>query len=130
MPRLYKILVEEKLVRSRTEAERLIRQGAVSVGGCDPECTFFTTGKCTCGGWRKVTKATEEIEVGLVVKVGNGFWRVMNRLEGSGYDLVNGIGRSREEHEHPKDPNQLAKLEVDITTGGVDDPLKRKESPD
>src|SRR5579863_2504457 len=119
MPRLYKILVEEKLVRSRTEAERLIRQGAVSVGGCDPECTFFTTGKCTCGGWRKVTKVTEEIEVGLAVKVGNGSWRVMNRIDGKqGYDLVNGIGRSREEHERPKDPNQPAKSAVD----DVDDP--------
>jgi hypothetical protein len=127
MPPLYKILVEEKLVRSRTEAERLIRQGAVSVGGCDPECTFFATGKCTCGGWRKVTKATEEIEIGLAVKVSNGFWRVMNRVDGPGYDLVNGIGRSREEHERPKDPNQLAKLVVDIATGEVDDPLKPKE---
>jgi S4 domain len=127
MPRLYKILVEEKLVRSRTEAERLIRQGAVSVGGCDPECTFFTTGKCTCGGWRKVTKVTEEIEVGLAVKVSSGLWRVMNRLDGPGYDLVNGIGRSREEHERPKDPNQLAKLVVDIATGEAEDPLKPKE---
>lgn len=128
MPRLYKILVEEKLVRSRTEAERLIRQGAVSVGGCDPECTFFTTGKCTCGGWRKVTKVTEEIEVGLAVKVSNGLWRVMNRLDGPGYDLVNGIGRSREEHERPKDPNQLVKPAVDIATGEPDDLLKPKEA--
>ena len=128
MPQLYKILVEEKLVRSRTEGERLIRQGAVSVGGCDADCAFFTTGKCNCGGWRKVTKTTEEIEVGLAVKVGNGFWRVMNRLVGPGYDLVNGIGRSREEHKRPKDPNQLAKLVVDIATGQVDDPLKPRES--
>jgi len=127
MPRLYKILVEEKLVRSRTEAERIIRQGGVSVGGCDPDCTFFTTGKCTCGGWRKVTKATEEIAVGEAVKIGNGHWRVMTRLDGNpGFDLVNGIGRSREEHERPKDPNQLANLVVDIATGEVKDPLKRE----
>jgi hypothetical protein len=129
MPRLYKVLVEEKLVRSRTEAERFIRQGAVSVGGCDPACTFFATGKCTCGGWRKVTKVTEEIEVGLAVKVSDGRWRVMNRIDGKpGYDLVNGIGRSREEQERPKDPNQLAKLVVDIVAGEVDDPLKSKEA--
>ena len=99
MPRLYKILVEERLVRSRTEAERLIRQGAISVGGCSPECSFFTTGDCSCNGWRKVLKPTEEIEIGLAVKVGNGRWRVMNRLDGPGYDLVNGIGRCRAEHE-------------------------------
>jgi len=125
MARIYKILVEEKLVRSRTEAERLIRQGAVSVGGCDPGCGFFTTGKCNCGGWRKVLKPTEEIEVGLAVKVGNGLWRVMQRLEAPGFDLLNGIGRSRPEHERPKDPNQLAKLVVDIATGEVEDPLKK-----
>lgn len=84
MARLYKILVEEKLVRSRTEAERIIKQGAVSVGGCAPDCLFFTTGKCSCHGWRKVTKATEEIEIGLAVKIGHGNWRVMTRL-----DIVN-----------------------------------------
>ena len=129
MPRLYEIMVKEKLARSRTEAERLIRQGAVSVGGCDPNCPFFTTGKCTCDGWRKVTKVTEEIAVGLAVKVGNGMWRLMTRVDGSqGFDQVKGIGRSRSEHERPKDPNQLAKLVVDIATGEVDDPLRPKES--
>ena len=94
MPRLYKILVQEKLVRSRTEAERFIRQGAVSVGGCDPGCSFFETGKCTCNGWRKVTKVTEEIEVGLAVKVGNGLWRVMPKLDRS--RLCAGEGRCSE----------------------------------
>jgi hypothetical protein len=121
--RLYQILVEQKLVRSRTEAERFIRQGSVSVGGCDPDCEFFTTGRCKCGGWRKVTKPTEEIEVGLAVKIGNGLWRVMPRLEGAGFDLVNGIGRSRASTKRPDDPNQLAKLVVDIATGEVEDPL-------
>jgi hypothetical protein len=130
MPRLYKILVDEGLVRSRTEAERFIRQGSVSVGGCEPDCSFFSTGKCTCGGWRKVTKATEEIPVGWAVKVGTGFYRVMTAVDRPGYDVVKGIGRSREEHERPKDPNQLAKLVVDIATGEADDPLKPKESPD
>jgi ribosomal 50S subunit-recycling heat shock protein len=125
--RLYKLLVEEKLVRSRTEAERLIKQGAVSVGGCKADCSFFSTGRCTCNGWRKVTKATEEIEVGLAVKIGNGFWRVMTRLDGQqGFDLVNGIGRSRAEAERPSDPNQLAKLVVDIATGEVEDDLSPK----
>lgn len=125
MPRLYKILVDERLVRSRTEAERLIRQGAVSVGGCDPDCSFFTTGKCTCNGWRKITKATEEIEVGFAVKVGTGFWRLMPRLDGNpGYDMVNGIGRSRPER--PRDPNQPSKLAVDIATGEAGKPLKKE----
>jgi len=127
--RLYQILVAEKLVRSRTEAERLIRQGGVSVGGCDPDCSFFTTGKCSCGGWRKITNVTEEIEVGLAVKVGNGNWRVMKRLDGTvGFDLVKGIGRSKSAPEPPKNPNQLAKPVVDIATGEADDPLIPKEA--
>lgn len=127
--RLYEILVEEKLVRSRTEAERMIRQGAIWVGGCDPDCDFFTTGKCTCKGWQKITKATEEIAVGLAIKVGSGNWRVMPRLDGQpGYDQVKGIGRSRRKAERPKDPNQLAKLVVDIATGDVEDDFKPKES--
>ena len=100
MPRLYKILVDEGLARSRTEAERFIRQGSVSVGGCDPTCSFFSTGKCTCDGWRKVTKATEEIPLGFAVKVGNGLYRVMKAEGRSGYDVVKGIGRSRVPVDH------------------------------
>lgn len=125
--RLYEILVSEKMVRSRTEADRMIKQGAVSVGGCDSDCSFFSTGRCACGGWRKVTKVTEEIEVGMAVKIGSGNWRVMTRLDGTvGFDMVKGIGRSRKGPERPKDPNQLAKLVVDIATGETEDEISPK----
>ena len=118
--KLYKILVAEKLVRSRTEGERLIRQGAVSVGGCAPGCPFFTTGACTCDGWQKVTNPVEEIEVGLAVKVGTGLWRVMPRIDNrAGVDLVNGIGRSRPER--PRDPNQLTKSVIDNASAETED---------
>jgi predicted rRNA methylase YqxC with S4 and FtsJ domains len=92
--RLAKILVSEKLARSGSEANRLIAQGAVSVGGCAPDCDFFATGKCSCGGWKKVTSPIEEIESGLAVKVGTGLWRIVNKIDGTGWDQVNGIGRA------------------------------------
>jgi hypothetical protein len=91
--RIGKVLTETQLARSGSEATRLIKQGAISVGGCDPDCEFFTTGKCSCGGWRKVTNPVEEVEAGLAVKVGDGRWRLMNKLEGTGWDQVNGIAR-------------------------------------
>jgi hypothetical protein len=51
----------------------------------------------------------------------------MTRLDGTpGFDLVKGIGRSREEPERPKDPNQLAKLVVDIATGEMEDDISQK----
>ena len=80
------MMVDQGLARSGTEANRLIKQG-VYVGGCTKDCGFFTSGKCDCGGWKKVTNPLEEIEKGLVVKVGNGNWRLMNR-EGGGWDQV------------------------------------------
>jgi hypothetical protein len=91
--RLGKVLTETKLARSRSEATRLIKQGAVSVGGCEPGCGFFDTGRCSCGGWRKVTNPVEEVEAGLSVKVGDGSYRLMNKLEGTGWDQVKGIAR-------------------------------------
>jgi predicted rRNA methylase YqxC with S4 and FtsJ domains len=89
--RLGKVLTETKLARSGSEATRLIKQGAVSVGGCKPNCEFLETGKCTCDGWTKVLNPVAEIEVGLAVKVGDGNWRLMNRLDGAGWDQVKGI---------------------------------------
>lgn len=91
--RLGKVLTETKLARSGSEATRLIKQGAVSVGGCKPDCAFLDTGKCTCDGWTKVLNPVLEIEVGLAVRVGDGRWRLMNKLEGTGWDQVKGIAR-------------------------------------
>jgi predicted rRNA methylase YqxC with S4 and FtsJ domains len=92
--RLAKILVAAKMARSGSEANRFILQGAVYVGGCEPDCEFFSIGKCSCDGWRKVTSPIEEIESGLAVKVGSGHWRLMNKIDGSGWDQVNGVGRA------------------------------------
>jgi hypothetical protein len=91
--RLGKVLIETKLARSGSEATRLIQQGAVTVGGCDPDCKFVDTAKCSCGGWRRVTDPLEEVDSGLTVKVGDGLWRVVSKLEGAGFDQVNGIAR-------------------------------------
>jgi predicted rRNA methylase YqxC with S4 and FtsJ domains len=92
--RLAKILVAEKMARSGSEANRLILQGAVYVGGCEPDCELLDTGKCSCDGWKKVTSPIEEIESGVAVKVGSGMWRLMNKIDGTGWDQVKGIGRA------------------------------------
>ena len=95
--RLIKVLTSSGLARSNAEASRFIKQGAVTVGGCDPACTWFTTGKCSCGGWTKVTDLSADIAEGLAVKVGSGNWRVMTRdnqgKPGPVYDQVPGITR-------------------------------------
>lgn len=89
--KLDKVLVDQKLARSRAEAQRLIKQGAVSVGGCAADCTFFKTGNCTCGGWEKTTDTQDDIPSGWCVKIGKGFWRRVPKLEGEGFDQLNGV---------------------------------------
>jgi predicted rRNA methylase YqxC with S4 and FtsJ domains len=92
--KLAKFLVESKLARTGMEAQRLIKSGAVRVGGCSEDCSFFSTGKCNCGGWEQITNPGQEVQPGLAVKVGGGFWRLVNRLDGqSGFDQLNGIAR-------------------------------------
>ena len=87
-----KILVVTKLARSGSEANRLIKQGAIHVGGCKPDCTFFTTGKCTCGGWEKINNPAADIQSGLCVKVGNGLYRSVKRIDGrDGVDQLKGV---------------------------------------
>jgi hypothetical protein len=93
LTRLGKVLTETKLARSGSEATRLIKQGAVSVGGCEEDCMFRNTGNCSCKGWRKITDPVAMVESGLAVKIGSGLWRLMNRAMGEGWDQVNGIGR-------------------------------------
>lgn len=89
-----KVLVVTELARSGSEANRLIKQGAVQVGGCQPDCTFFSTGKCVCGGWTKVTNPAAEIESGMCVKIGNGLYRTVARIDGtSGFDQLKGVAK-------------------------------------
>ena len=95
--RLGDVLITFGLARSKGEAARFAKQGAVSVGGCNPDCTWFTTGRCACGGWEKVTDVRAELEPGLAVKVGSGNWRCMTRdnqgKPGPVYDQVPGVAR-------------------------------------
>lgn len=82
------------LARSVSEANRLVKQGAVLVGGCKPDCTFFTTGSCTCGGWEKVTNPAQDISPGTCVKVGTGFGRTVAKIDGtSGFDQLKGVAK-------------------------------------
>jgi predicted rRNA methylase YqxC with S4 and FtsJ domains len=92
--KLAKALTALKIARSGSEAQRLIKQGAVLVGGCIPPCNGrMPPYKCTCNGWRKVTSPTEDIPAGQVVRISDGNWRLMNRLDNtSGFDQVPGIG--------------------------------------
>lgn len=93
--KLTKLLTESGLARTGGEANRLVKQGAVQVGGCDPSCSFFKTGKCSCGGWVKVTDPTEEITEGFAVKVGTGMWRTLPRIDGEkGFDQIRGVCRA------------------------------------
>lgn len=91
------VLTSSGLARSNGEAARLIKQGAVTVGGCATTCDWFTTGKCSCGGWEKITDPRADVAAGLAVKVGSGNWRVMTRdnqgKPGPVYDQVPGITR-------------------------------------
>lgn len=82
-----------RMARSRAEAQRLIKQGAVSVGGCVEDCTFFSTGKCTCGGWEKITKPNHEVPAGWCIKVGSGFMRTVKREGAQGFDQLRGVGK-------------------------------------
>lgn len=86
------------LARSRAEAQRLVRQGAVSIGGCKEDCTFFNTGKCTCGGWEKIEKPNHDVPEGWCIRVGNGFYRTVKRIDGRpGVDQLKGVCHVREE---------------------------------
>jgi hypothetical protein len=88
------VLTSEGLARTGGEADRLIKGGAVLMGGCDPECRFFATGYCSCGQWQKVTDPRAEAEKGAVIKVGAGLWRTVARIDGKqGFDQLRGVCR-------------------------------------
>lgn len=93
--KISKLLVVTGLARTGGEANRLVKQGAVQVGGCDPDCSFFNTGRCACGGWEKVVNPVEDVQSGMAVKVGTGMWRLLPRIDGQqGFDQVPGVARA------------------------------------
>lgn len=89
--KLFRVLSSQGLARSNAEAQRLVKSGAVRVGGCSADCDFFHTGNCNCGGWERITDPTQEIAQGLVVKVGTGFWRLVTKMESRGFDQLPGV---------------------------------------
>jgi hypothetical protein len=111
--KLSKALTETGMARSGAEAQRLVKQGAVLVGGCIPPCNMrrccgdneeshlgepcplpvSMQFKCTCENWRKVTNPIEEIDSGEVMRIGDGGWRLLKREGVTGFDQVPGIAR-------------------------------------
>jgi len=89
-----KAMLELGMVRSMGEVTRLVKQGAVLVGGCIQPCNMrITPFKCTCGGWRKVTDFREEVLSGTVVRIGKGNYRLLPREDGKqGFNQLKGIG--------------------------------------
>jgi predicted rRNA methylase YqxC with S4 and FtsJ domains len=92
--RLAKVLTTLKMAQSGSEAQRLIKQGAVLVGGCIPPCNGrMPPYKCVCDGWKKITNPGEDVAAGQVVRIGDGNYRMIKRLDGTaGYDMFIGIG--------------------------------------
>lgn len=96
--RLTKVLTEMGLARTGGEANRLIKQGSVSIGGCYAGCSFISTGRCDCGGWEKATQPTQDIAPRTVVKIANGFYRTIPKIDGEkGFDQLPGVCRVPEE---------------------------------
>ena len=93
--RLAKALVLLKMARSGAEANRLVKQGSVLVGGCIPPCNArIVPFKCNCCGWQKITNPIEEISADTVLRIKDGSWRLLLREDGKqGFDQVIGIGR-------------------------------------
>lgn len=119
--KLAKALTETGMARSGAEAQRLVKQGAVLVGGCTPLCPLRATppectcqqqideilqgkeriakpcrvkhGVCTCGGWTKIINPAEEIESGVVMRIGKDDWRLVQREGSAGFDQVRGVAR-------------------------------------
>lgn len=93
--RINKLMVDLGLARTGGEATRLVKQGAVLVGGCERDCHWINTGKCTCGGWKKETDPAKTVPNGSVIKVGTGHWRLLPRLDGQrGFEQVRGVARA------------------------------------
>ena len=90
--KLSKALVETEMARSGAEAQRLVKQGGVLVGGCIPPCNMRQSPyKCTCGGWRKIVNPVEDVQTGEVMRVGDGSWRLLSREGAQGFDQIRGI---------------------------------------
>ena len=92
--RLAKAVTSLNMARSGAEANRLIKQGSILVGGCITLCNArIEPFKCTCNGWKKITNPVEEIDDGTVIRIKDGSWRVLPKDGKPGFDQLPGIGR-------------------------------------
>ena len=94
--KVVKALVELGMARSGAEAQRMVKEGMVWAGGCitpcNPRRAPYT--RCTCNGWHRAKLPTEDIPEITVLRVKDGNYRFMKRMDGqSGIDVVKGIGR-------------------------------------
>jgi hypothetical protein len=93
--KLIKALIHAHMARSGAEANRMVKQNSVWVGGCIEPCNKRVAPYvCTCGNWKKVTNPVEDIPAGTVIRVKDGNWRLLTREDGrQGFDQVAGIAR-------------------------------------
>jgi hypothetical protein len=114
--KLVKALVSLNMARSNAEANRLVKQGSVWIGGCIPPCNArMAPYKCTCNGWHKSTNPTEEVSPGIVIRIKDGSWRLLAREDGrNGFDQIPGIGRVPE-------PLSAVKFDVNVKGAFVDE---------
>jgi len=88
--KLKDVLVQHGMARSNAEADRFCKQGSVRVlrDGCEGG---FPIDK---ERWEKVLDSRTEIRENVPVIVGSGLWRCVPRLEGAGFDQLQGVGRA------------------------------------
>ena len=93
--KLVKALVLLNIARSGSEANRLVKQGSVWIGGCIEPCNArIFPFKCVCNGWHKSTNPNEDVLSEQVIRIKDGSWRLLTREDGqNGFDLLRGIGR-------------------------------------
>jgi hypothetical protein len=137
---LNKAMLALGMVRSMGEATRLVKQGAVHVGGCiwpcnmrrccPDEATHNTCPvpaaqqfKCTCGGWKKVTDFRQDVPEGQVVRISRGDWRLLIKE-----DDPNAPPANKGKNHHPGF-NQLrgvGRVEISVleTTEPIDEPCQ------
>lgn len=86
--RVDQLMLASGMVLSRSEAQRLIKGGAVFMGGCvGPcnarrfQCPSFAGNNCDL--WLRVTDPTTEAIPGEVIRIGRGNYRLV-QIQGSG----------------------------------------------
>lgn len=91
--KLAKALVAMGMARSGAEAQRLVKQRAVKIGGCIPPCNMrLPPYECSCNGWSIEINPAKDVPAGVVLRIGSGDYRLLKREGQQGFDVVPGIG--------------------------------------